>query len=101
MPDLTVPSDDNRFDVPLVHYDPDWFLEALEPARSGAVKPDSTPAEMEKIIDRAEKEVENGGRRQILYAGVNDPQVSGWARVQGGNESCAFCLTLIDRKSVV
>src|SRR5690606_14450562 len=100
IPDLIVPSDDSRFDVPLVHYDPDWFLEALEPARRGAVKPDSTPAEMEKIIDRAEKEVEKGGRRQILYSVDNDPQVIGWARVQGGNESCAFCLTLISRGPV-
>src|SRR5690606_13249974 len=41
IPDLIVPSDDSRFDVPLVHYDPDWFLEALEPARSGVVKPNS------------------------------------------------------------
>lgn len=100
IPDFIVPSDDSRFDVPLVHYEPDWFLEALEPARSGAVKPNSTPAEMEKIIDRAEKEVENGGRRQVLYAVDNDPQVIGWARVQGGNESCAFCLTLISRGPV-
>src|SRR5690606_3668317 len=44
IPYLVDPSDDSRFDVPLVHCDPDWFLEALEPARSGAVKPDSTPA---------------------------------------------------------
>src|SRR5690606_24261346 len=91
IPDFIVRCGDSRFDVQLVHYERDWFLEAVEADRSGAVKPSSTPAEMEKIIDRAEKEVENGGRRQVLYAVDNDPQVIGWARVQGGNESCAFC----------
>src|SRR5690606_9705249 len=51
----------------------------------------------EKIIDRAEKEVEQGGRRQHLYEDGNDRPGPGGPREQGGNESCAVCLALISR----
>lgn len=48
----------------------------------------------------AVREVEMGGRRQILGAVKNDPAtqiVQGWARVATGRETCSWCLMLIAR----
>lgn len=92
--------DDERHDFYLAPYEPGWFEEVMEPVRERMSKRQTTQDEVEAVVGRAEKEVENGGRRTQLWAVDSDPQAIGWARVQGGNESCAFCLMLISRGPV-
>lgn len=84
----------------LAEYDPDWFQEAMEPAREAFSKSTASDADLMQVISIAIKETENGGRRTNLRAVDTDPKTIGWARAEGGGESCAFCLMLISRGPV-
>ncbi|GAB3475311.1 hypothetical protein [Amycolatopsis cihanbeyliensis] len=84
----------------LAGYEPAWFEEAMRPERARLSRTDTTDGDIARAVSRAVKEVENGGRRTLLRAVESDPQVKGWARVAGGNESCAFCTMLISRGPV-
>src|SRR5690606_1699100 len=92
--------EDDWVPVDLEPYFLEWFVEAMEPAREGMSEESSADSAIQKFIALAEKEIENANRRTILRAVDNDPKVIGWARVQGGEDSCAFCLMLISRGPV-
>lgn len=92
--------EDDWVPVDLEPYFFEWFVEAMEPAREGMSEENSADSAVQKFIALAEKEIENANRRTIIRAVDNDPKVIGWARVQGGEDSCAFCLMLISRGPV-
>lgn len=89
-----------RLNINLAPYDPDWYEEAMDAVVDLLVKPDTSDGEVVQVITQAMKEAENGGRRTMLYAIPDDDVVKGWARVQGGEDSCAFCAMLISRGPV-
>ena len=98
--DIPVPTKQRRHDVYLSGYDPDWFYDAMEPTRETFSKQDADDSALRNVVQTAVKEVENGGRSTMRRAVETDPRAIGWARVQGGNESCAFCLVMISRGPV-
>lgn len=89
-----------RLNINLPAYDPDWYEEAMEAVVDLLMKPNTTDGELVQVTTQAMKEAENGGRRTNLWAVEDDPAVKGWARVQGGEDSCAFCSMLISRGPV-
>lgn len=91
-----------RHDQFLEHYEESWFNEAMVPEFESFVEEGLTPEVVTRLALRASKEVESGGRRQIMHAVENDdPEVvEGWARVATGKETCEFCLTMISRGPV-
>lgn len=84
----------------LAEYEPDWFEEALTPVREIFSRADATIDDEAQVLSAVAKQIENGGRRTTLRAVEDDPEVVGWARVQGGEDSCAFCTMLISRGPV-
>jgi hypothetical protein len=84
----------------LAEYEPDWFQEAMRPVRKAFSAEDASEGAETKVLSAIAKEIENGGRRTMLRAVEDDPEVRGWARVQGGEDSCAFCAMLISRGPV-
>ena len=96
----------DRWDVDLASYRFEWFREAMEPAKKGLLREDSSEADLANVAARVAKEVENGGRRTILRPvtdpdeEVHDPEVKGWARVATGRETCGFCMMLVSRGPV-
>lgn len=92
-----------RNDRLLENYEYQWFVENMEPARKRLSQEDSPPDAAGALALRAVREVENGGRRQIIHAVQNEPEpkvLRGWARVATGRETCAWCLMLISRGPV-
>lgn len=90
-----------RHDTDLQDYwEPDWLYEALEPVRPTLEVANAKDSAVLHAVHVGIKQVEMGGRRTMLRAVDTDPKVIGWARVEGGGESCAFCLTLISRGPV-
>lgn len=89
-----------RHDLFLAEYDTDWFLDAMEPARLAFSQAEASQEAMNAVIGQAVKIVENGGRTTILRGIETDPRGPRYARVQGGDESCAWCLMLISRGPV-
>lgn len=88
-----------RQDQFLEHYEESWFNEAMVPEFESFVEEGLTPEVVTRLALRASKEVESGGRRQIMRAVEDDDPdvVEGWARVATGKETCEFCLTMISR----
>ncbi|ERB55493.1 hypothetical protein N806_31225 [Rhodococcus sp. P27] len=84
---------------PLEDYKFEWFVEAMEPSRRRFSQKDAPDHAVGDLARRVVKEVENGGRRQIIRAVETDHTVPvrGWARVATGRETCAWCLMLISR----
>jgi hypothetical protein len=89
-----------QVDIDLAWYEPDWFEEAMEAVRKDFTRPGATVSELAQTVSVAVKEAQNGGRKTTLRAVDTDPDVIGWARVEGGGESCAFCTMLISRGPV-
>lgn len=89
-----------RHDTFLAEYRREWLSEAMTPERKAFSKPGASEDALSRVVLRAAKEVENGGRRTILRAVEEDRVVKGWARVATGRETCEFCLTLIGRGPV-
>ncbi|GAB4584410.1 VG15 protein [Nocardia sp. IFM 10818] len=89
-------------EVPLEQYRFEWFVEAMEPSRRRMSQEDAPDHAVGDVLRRIVKEVENGGRRQIIHAVTTDPApiVKGWARVATGRETCGWCLMLISRGPV-
>jgi hypothetical protein len=81
----------------LEEYKPDWFQQDMDVVRPIFSEPFATDDDMAEVVAVAAKQVDNGGRKTMLRAVESDPQVLGWARVEGGAESCAFCTMLISR----
>lgn len=91
----------------------EWFAKNMDGARPRMSQADSPRNAATNLALRAVREVEMGGRRQIIGAVKNDPPlaavvknepsfptsgaVRGWARVATGKETCAWCLMLISR----
>lgn len=88
------------FPVWLANYEPATLYKSLEDARETFSQPDADESSLRHVIGTTVRQVENVGRRTILQAVGQDDRAQGWARVQGGLESCAFCLTLISRGPV-
>jgi hypothetical protein len=89
-----------RHNFPKAGYEPEWLLDALETVSEEFQKPNTPPVAATKAAGIVGKEVLNGGRRTLLRAVPDDPLRPKFARVQGGNESCAFCWMLISRGPV-
>lgn len=92
--------DDGRHDMFLADFEPEFLHVALEEVKQEFKKEvtrDSAASQAAAIVGR---EVMNGGRKTLIQAVPDDRQAVGWARVQGGNESCAFCWMLISRGPV-
>ena len=77
----------------------EWFVKNMEPARKEMSQADSPQSAVTKLALQAVREVEMAGRRQVIGAVKNDPELvlQGWARVATGRETCAWCLMLISR----
>jgi hypothetical protein len=88
------------------HYETDWLYQAMEEVRETFAPAQASESSMGKVIHIAMKETENAGRNTIRDAVEGrgnqrkDPRAVGWARVEGGGESCAFCTMLISRGPV-
>ncbi|KZM68839.1 hypothetical protein [Nocardia terpenica] len=91
-----------RHDVPLEAYRFDWFVEAMEPSRRRMSQEQAADNAVGDVLRRIVKEIENGGRRQVIRSVESDRAkiVKGWARVATGRETCAWCLMLISRGPV-
>lgn len=81
-------------------YNPRIFTENMEPHRVEFSEANASDQALQRVVDRATKEVSMGGRRTMLGGVKTDPKVVGWARVAGGGESCGFCAMLISRGPV-
>lgn len=88
------------YDIDLAPYTPEWFDEAMKPAKRMMRVIDSSAGQIAQTAMRASKEVENGGRRTQLTAVRGEKGKVGWARVATGQETCAFCLMLVSRGPV-
>lgn len=91
-----------RSQVDLDNYFFDWFVEDMEEGRKNFVKENASEDNLATVLSLADKQAEMGGRRTILRAVDDDPQVVGWARVEGTENvgSCGFCAMLISRGPV-
>lgn len=91
-----------RLNINLAPYSPDWYEEAMEAVLDDLIPAGASDGAVVKFIGAAQKEVEYGGRRTNLWAVDDDPDVIGWARVEGNENigSCGFCAMLISRGPV-
>ena len=89
-----------RHDISLPTYEPAWLEEAVRPYKRDFAEPDTPPEKLTELAGTLAKQTLAGGRRAIINGASNDPIVRGWARIEGGGESCAFCKTLISRGPV-
>jgi len=92
-----------RNDIDIEPYTFERFVRQMEPARKRMSQMDSPQDAAGHMALAAVREVENGGRRQIIRAVEAEPEpqvVKGWARVATGRETCAWCLMLISRGPV-
>jgi hypothetical protein len=82
----------------------EWAAEALTPilndTNPAARTDDEAAIQSEKVLMTAVAIADTGGRKTMLGATETDRQLAGWARVEGGAESCAFCTVLISRGPV-
>lgn len=93
-------TDFERFPIFLANYEEQYLRDALEPVREKFQRENTTDGAVNTAAGIVGKQVLNGGRRTLVRAVEKDPVVQGWARVQGGNESCTFCWMLISRGPV-
>jgi hypothetical protein len=91
---------DEQYDIDLAPYEYEWFEEAMRPSRQKFRLIDTSLGEVTQAALRVAKEVENGGRRTMLYAIQKDGKRPRWARVATGAETCGFCLMLVSRGPV-
>lgn len=96
--EIEYPGED--YDINLAPYEYEWFQEAMRPSRQSFRLIDTSLGEVTQAALRVAKEVENGGRRTILYAIQKDGKRPRWARVATGAETCGFCLMLVSRGPV-
>lgn len=90
----------DRHDFTLPEYDPSWFPEAMASVKDKFVRGTGPEPALSGAVAAAVKEAQSGGRRAIRRGTDSDPRAVGWARVEGGGESCGFCLMLISRGPV-
>lgn len=97
-------------------YEFTWFVENVEPIRKRLSQEQAPAVALEQLAMFVSREIENGGRKQIIHAveadeplarrleeepaGTETRLVRGWARVATGRETCAWCLMLISRGPV-
>lgn len=98
--DIDFDNEPERHPIFLAEYEEPWLREALEPVRDDFLPETADQKDLEKVVHRVVKEVKNGGRQTQVRATRSDQLVQGWARVEGGGESCAFCTMLISRGPV-
>ena len=90
----------SRRDELLAGYKRSWLTEALRPLKKDFLREGPKDVAIHKLVMASVKEVQNGGRRQILNAVRDEPRRIRWARVATGRETCAFCWMLISRGDV-
>lgn len=90
----------DRHDINIPRFESDWLHQALEPVKDDFLKPNTPDAKLVELGGLAGKQVSAGGRRTILNGVRTDSRSVGWARLEGGGESCAFCKMLISRGPV-
>lgn len=79
------------------------FAAGMDPARIPMSRPSAPDNAVAQLALHAVREVENGGRQQIIHAVEDDPAthiIRGWARIAGDDHPCAWCLMLISRGPV-
>lgn len=100
-------------------YDFRWFVQNTDSVRKILSQENAPEKALDELAAIVAREVENGGRRQIIHAVEQDDLlkrkiaeeagrpgqvetrlVRGWARVATGRETCAWCLMLISRGPV-
>ncbi|RJQ79971.1 hypothetical protein D5S17_09375 [Pseudonocardiaceae bacterium YIM PH 21723] len=86
-----------RHPVLLAGYQWDWFAEAMSILPAELRDYPRHEDQIARVISVALKEVENGGRSTLLRATRSDRPAGGWARVATGEQTCAFCLTMVSR----
>lgn len=86
--------------VEMPSYFEDYLRETLQPVRRKFQQADAPDSAVSDIAQLAMKEVESAGRRTILRAVEDTPEVLGYARVLTGYENCAFCVMLASRGPV-
>lgn len=92
-----LPASTDRHDFYLPDYEYEWFKEAMDQVKVEFIQsntPDSAVDKGSRIID---KQVAGGSRRASLRGVRGDGRAIGWARIEGGGESCAMCAMLISR----
>ncbi|MBM4592063.1 hypothetical protein GS454_01385 [Rhodococcus hoagii] len=100
-----------RHDHLISPYEFEDFVRNMDPVRPRFSAENATEKAIGALARRAVREVENGGRQQIIKAVRTDNQqdpnalnqtrtVKGWARVATGAETCAWCLMLVSRGPV-
>jgi hypothetical protein len=78
----------------------EWFVQNMEVARQKMSLEESPDDALGTLALRVVREVENGGRKQVIHAVQDEPAthiLRGWTRVATGRETCAWCLMLISR----
>lgn len=81
-------------------YFEEYLREALQPVQRKFQQADAPPSAVTDIAELAMKETENAGRRTLMRAVEDTPEVLGYARVLTGLENCAFCVMLASRGPV-
>ena len=87
-------------------YDFDHFRESMDKYREDFIQKDAPEHVLDQIVAESTKQVENGGRRQIIKSvekapeRLNPNKIVGWARVATGAETCAWCLMMVSRGPV-
>lgn len=100
-------------------YEFTWFAENVDSVRKSLSAEGANTKALETFALSVVREVENGGRKQIIHAVEEDDllkekiareagrpartetrMVRGWARVATGRETCAWCLMLVSRGPV-
>lgn len=97
--DVFRPAQD-RHDFTVPEYELEYFEEAMAAVKDDFQPDTATPAALKRTVAVAVKEAQSGGRRTIRRGTESDRGAVGWARVEGGGESCAFCTMLISRGPV-
>lgn len=92
--------DRDRHDFTLPEYEPEYLVEAMASVKDDFQPDTATAADLKRTVSTAVKEARSGGRRTIRRGTGSDLRAVGWARVEGGGSSCAFCLMLISRGPV-
>ena len=86
-----------RHPINVPRFEPEWLHQALEPVKKDFLKSNTPEGKLVELSGIGGKQVSGGGRRAVLNGVRTDDRAIGWARLEGGGESCAFCKMLISR----
>ena len=101
----------DRQDEFLDPYSWEYFTAEMDDFREDFIQEDAPTHVLDRIVAETVKQVENGGRRQVIKSVQNNntsvyaegrtaSEIIGWARVATGAETCSWCLMLVSRGPV-